>query len=780
MRITTGTGGAPDQGDIVMDDAQIVYNVAGGTRTLTLDAHRSVRSNGGTTIASYGDGGPLNVVFNANANNTSPPPDGGQVSYSGNIYTNGGNVAMSGSWGNATNLGVSIALDGEVIDTRGGNQLGTGPGGYSGGKNELAGGSVQLNGRSNFPPLPDGSVPNDQAGGVFISGTNVRTSTGDVNVFGSSTFGNGVVIDAVAGQGGIFTTSGNVLITGVGSYVSSSPYGSGHGVVIGNGNIAFTAGPTLSSENGNIALRGVRLAGGPISGNGVQLGQRSLVTTTGSGNIEITGESQGNGAGVNFSPELTGTFPTVPAANVAGNNNVVLRAANDGSTDALVVGTGSKVSAASVLNLRPGGLDVQGGATNYAATAVDRTGNAVTLGGPTGAGFSVSSAELARMTAPTLVVGSNAHAANITVAGAIATAGALTLQNGAGGGIQLNAPVTAQRLGLISNGDITQAAGAPITAGTLLARSTAGNVLLENPANNVSASTLGGSAAGAFRYVDADTVQLGSVSVTAFDAGGNVPYVESATSMAADTVFVRTLTGDLLLGTNVTSGGGTDLVAGARFQNLGSYGIAGAPWRVWADTWVGETRGGLTGSAPLPNFYNCAFAGFCGVTLTPGNHFIYRQQPDATVVVGNQTRPFGVPNLPFTFSVAGLILGDTGAGFSGTFSSAGTSLSLPGRYPINATFTSAEGYRVTVLPGELFVTAAFNRPLPDVLREIPQTWLYDRNIGQAPICLATGPLDGDRSSQGNDVLAREWSRVRSRPNLLSCVDTERRNGCADF
>jgi hypothetical protein len=30
------------------------------------------------------------------------------------------------------------------------------------------------------------------------------------------------------------------------------------------------------------------------------------------------------------------------------------------------------------------------------------------------------------------------------------------------------------------------------------------------------------------------------------------------------------------------------------------------------------------------------------------------------------------------------------------------------------------------------------------------------------------------------VLAREWSRVRSRPNLSSCVDTEKRNGCADF
>jgi hypothetical protein len=82
--------------------------------------------------------------------------------------------------------------------------------------------------------------------------------------------------------------------------------------------------------------------------------------------------------------------------------------------------------------------------------------------------------------------------------------------------------------------------------------------------------------------------------------------------------------------------------------------------------------------------------------------------------------------------------------------------------------------------------AAFSRvriarlPRPDVLREVPSTWLYDRNIGPPPICFATGALEGDRASQGGDVLAREWSRVRSRPNLSSCVDTEKRNGCADF
>ena len=85
-----------------------------------------------------------------------------------------------------------------------------------------------------------------------------------------------------------------------------------------------------------------------------------------------------------------------------------------------------------------------------------------------------------------------------------------------------------------------------------------------------------------------------------------------------------------------------------------------------------------------------------------------------------------------------------------------------------------------MVPGNLFVNQMPDLPRPDALRDLPATWVYDRNIGPPPICFATGPLDGDRATQGGDVLAREWSRVRSRPNLSSCVDTEKRNGCADF
>lgn len=67
-----------------------------------------------------------------------------------------------------------------------------------------------------------------------------------------------------------------------------------------------------------------------------------------------------------------------------------------------------------------------------------------------------------------------------------------------------------------------------------------------------------------------------------------------------------------------------------------------------------------------------------------------------------------------------------------------------------------------------------------MLRELPVTYTFDRNLGPAPMCFSTGSLDGVRAQQEGDVLAREWSRVRSRPNLANCVDTSRKNGCGDF
>ncbi|QNK70931.1 filamentous hemagglutinin N-terminal domain-containing protein [Variovorax sp. PAMC26660] len=744
VTITTGTAGT-SPGNINFDSGVVVERTSGATPiTFRLDANNGIGQNPPpcpsfpcspfvpTVIRSTT--GPLDVVFNAKG-------VGGGFSngivYSGQILTDGGNVTMNAD---ATNTGNrAILLSNTTIDTRITALGDAGPGGF-----------VQITGKRGAPTFSTTGAT------VEFNGVNIQSSTGNVAISGIGVQGAGVRIADGTAPSQILTTSGDIEIVGVGSAPTTS-FGT---TTVQSVDLNDAL---VRSVDGNIAIRGLATAGpaGDTSG-GVLLANNALVTTLGVGNIDIAGESQSGGAGVTIAP----------TARVDGNHDVVLRASNGGAVDALVIG--GTVRAGNVLDLRPGGVDATG-------NAVDRTANPITLGSTAATGFAVSADEFTRLDAPTIVAGSNAHAADINVVGPLTLSSALTLENGGGGNINLGGAVTVPKLGLLSRGNITQASNAPITATTLMARSTGGSVLLDQAPNNVSAATVGGGAAGAFRYVDVDTVQLGSVSVVGFDATGNAPQVESATSMAADTVFVRTLSGDLLLGTNVSSTSGTDLVAGSRFQNLGAYTITGAPWRVWADTWVGETRGGLLGSGLYPNLYHCAYSGLCSVSIPAGaNHFIYAQQPTATVVISNVSRPFGYPNQLFSYGIGGLILGDTGVGFFGILGSPAVPSSPLGVYPINGVFISAEGYAVNVVPGNLLVSGLPNLPRPDVLRDLPSTWLYDRNIGPPPICFATGPLEGDRAAQGGDVLAREWSRVRSRPNLSSCVDTEKRNGCSDF
>jgi len=734
VTITTGTGGNAFDGNITFaKDAAIVRSVGGAPLTFELDAAHSINAFNATTQI-QSNAGALNVVFNAGVGG-----QGGSINYNGSINTNGGNVTMNAD--NSLSGTQAIQLTNATIDTRTTALGDAGPGG-----------SVQITGKRAAPTFSGFTAT------VQLNGVSIQTSTGDVSITGTAPGGTGVRIGAGTGQSQILTTSGDIRIVGVGSGVNDASTGpvSVQGVDLSN--------TLLRTTDGDIGIHGLVTPGvASATSGGVLLANNAVVTTLGAGSIDIAGESLANGTGVNIAA----------GAQVNSNRDVVLRASNDGTSDALAIG--GAVRAARVLDLRPGGVDAATG------NAVDRTANPITLGGTAATGFAVSAAEFTRLDAPTIVVGSNAQAADIDVVGPLSLSSALTLQNDGGGNINLGGALTAPTLGLLSRGNIAQTAAAPITAGTLMARSTGGSVLLDQAANNVSADTVGGGAAGAFRYVDVDTVQLGSVSVTGFDAAGNAPQLASATSMAADTVFVRTLSGDLLLGTNVSSTSGTDLVAGARLQNLGGYTIGGAPWRVWADTWVGETRGGLQGSGLYPNLYHCAYSGLCAVSIPAGaNHFIYTQQPLATVVIGNASRPFGYPNPLFSYGIGGLILGDTGRGFFGVMSSPALPGSPQGAYPINGVFTSAEGYAVRVVPGSLFVGGLPDLPRPDTLRDLPSTWVYDRNIGPPPICYATGPLEGDRAAQAGDVLAREWSRVRSRPNLSSCVDTEKRNGCSDF
>ena len=61
-----------------------------------------------------------------------------------------------------------------------------------------------------------------------------------------------------------------------------------------------------------------------------------------------------------------------------------------------------------------------------------------------------------------------------------------------------------------------------------------------------------------------------------------------------------------------------------------------------------------------------------------------------------------------------------------------------------------------------------------------QTYLYDRNMTDAPICYASGPYVQELAEQQGDVLGREWGKVRSKPQLNNCVVKKENNDCGDF
>lgn len=340
------------------------------------------------------------------------------------------------------------------------------------------------------------------------------------------------------------------------------------------------------------------------------------------------------------------------------------------------------------------------------------------------------------------------------------------------GAMAVNAPVSVPNgtLSLTANGQISQTDSGAMTSEQLLAVSRNASVVLNNPGN--APHVVAGRAAGDFAFTNADNLSIGTV--------------DGVSGVQAGTVFIRNLDGDLTLDQPVTATSGSAvLVTGGRLQNPSGQTISASTfWQIWANTWIGENRGGLVGSGRLPNLYGCAFGGNCasaaGLATTAGdNHFLYLQQPTAQVTIASGSGTFGV--VPqFRSSISGLILGDSGNGISGSPDSAFSQVARPGTFSVGGTYTSAEGYLLTVVPGtwtNYLVGAVDARP--DWTRERPDTWLYDHNMGGSPMCAAPG-VDVASAVQQGDVLAREWSLVKSRPKLSSCVASDKQNGCSDF
>lgn len=819
VRIGAGTPvpSAPSGGSLYLLFGSNIQRSSGSVPLeLRLDANRMISGNGfqvGSTA------GALDVLLNSDASGNNP--DFGEISLSfSSIRTNGGALRMFGQGdplgGAATGEFFGISLYEVDLDTRVGQS------------DAGSGGDVSLRGR-----VATSSFSGSAAVNVDMS--SIQASTGSISIHGQALGARGVTLLDSSFSGGslVRTTTGDIRIVGLADTV---PDGSND---IPGIQMVRSA---IESAGGDIDLRG-RSSGDAQNTTGVQLSESSV--SSGGGRLWISGTSGGASSGIVLDEESSVD---------GGAGHVVLRAAGAG-IDGAFSNAGS-VSSASLVNLRAGEVDADGAID-------DSVGQVLLLGGAEGF---ASIASLQGIDAPLLVVGHAGQVGAIELREAWTRSGNLTLQNASADGIAIDGTldVGGSTLVLASAGDITQ--GAAIRAGSLLATSSGGAIGLQHPDNIVDGNTIAGSTAGDFVYSQVGTVTIGSVSGTLLDVTGAPTTITVDGITAGGDVRVQSTGGDIVQLRAVTAGGDVDLVSAGVYLNSGAALSAGGRWKVWADTWVGEDRGGLVGGGPLPNLYNCSFEGSCGVVVDPAaNQFIYAQQPRVTITIGDATREYGLVNPAFTFSLVGLILGDAfGTAVEGSAFASADAASNVGSYLIDGSFTSAAGYGIDIetgllsitpatltlvadpflrffgqanpaftgtvtgfrnddtlssattgtlqwtsqadagsLPGTyaingsgldagnyVFVQAESNQtalrvmPLaavgPDLVRENPTTYLYDRNISPMLACPIAAPTDPLRADQGSDGLAREWTRVRSRPNLTSCIASERKNGCSDF
>ena len=869
----TGQGGTISLGLTIVSsgptstlNANILRSAGTTPVTLRLDAARGIVTAPGTTNTISSTTGPLNVDFNANATGSF---DGGINLQGLSLQSNGGNVRLFGSNDAAlpSSSGFAgVSLNQVQIDTRVGQS------------DSNAGGNISVLGQTL-------GGPNSSNFGVSMFGSTLNSSTGSINLKGSfdprGSYGSGVRLSGAT----LNSTSGAISVTGLGQSFIDTETGSGldaTGVSMQDS--------TLRSTTGPIDVRGGVLQGigsGFTVSTGVRLSEGAAVI--GNGNVSITGSTADGGNGLRLELGSEG-----PDALVSGGH-VTLRASNANQTSDAIVIDGS-VTSTGITNVRPGEVSAAG-------ALLDRNDVAINVGSRTGLGLSQS--DLDNIVAgTTLVLGSNQFGGAITVRLPTTLDNNLTLQTGTGGSIDIGAPLSvgAGTLALVSAGAILQGsffagegqlalrdrtleaplAGpnqtATLTAGKLLVR--AGSAELDLAGNSVD-TLAANTGTGALLYANNKALVLGPVAAVGVDAANNSALALDASALTGGATTVRNFAGNMTLAGNIAAST-LDLVTPGTFQNPGNSSItASSRWHLFANTWVGETRGGLAGNGALPNIYGCSFGVTCAIPISATNNaFIYAQQPTLAVTVNNQARLYGDANPLFTFNATGLLNGDTQAGVvGGAPSTTADSGSNVGNYVINgATLTSPAGYVLTVSNGALAVNPATltyvadpatrtqGQPNPvfngtvtglrnedslsgattgtltwtspatpasepgayainggglsatnyvfsqaegnssalaitaggrsralavrehelgagaiESRREDTGTYVYDRNLGLPQMCVPDSPLDVSVASRSvADLLAVEWARLRTRPNISNCFDSGRKNACGDF
>nr|WP_315209788.1 YDG domain-containing protein [uncultured Albidiferax sp.] len=675
---------------------------------VSLGSSSTVTTSGAGTVSLTGTGGAgtsSNVV--------------GVMVDSSTVGTASGAITVNGTGGASTgtaNDGVRFAGSAQVATTGGHINL-TGAGGGTGSASRSNDGVhvegtalVSAGGAGNLTIVGAGGngTDGDSDGVSLFTGATLQTASGTLSITGTG--GNGDTVDyGIYMPGGTVQTTagGNIQMTGTATPGSDDA----HGVHVADGQVRTTGG-------GNIVLTGT--AGGGSNSQGVRLASNAAVSTS-SGTVQILGTLVGGATAASSAVSIDG------GSSVNANGAISIEGNAQGQADAVGVRLGTSSIATSnnnAITITTDSYDGTGTQTVSAGTGTvivqNRTaGTRVNLGGAdvlTGSPLTLGlgSAELARITAGTLVIGRNdaTAAGAMTVSSAVAPTLATNVVLRTGSTLAVNAPITVNNtLTFSALGNVSQAVGGNITATNLLLNGP-GNYALATASSNA-VTTLAALGAGVVSYQNSSALQIGSVDgVDGITASGAV-YVGTATgnlTVAQNVTTTDTSSAAVLLNAGVASAAGT--ASGGNIVFSGSPAITtGSGGRTTL------MSGSVAGSTGLTSFVGAGSGRFrynsdevttnYTAPLGTGAYGIYREAPTVDLATGNVSITYGDTLPSLSASVSGAVNGDVlgasvavGGALSGSLNyTAGSHTLTPG-----SASALALGYAVgTVTAGSLSV-----------------------------------------------------------------------------
>jgi hypothetical protein len=693
--------------------------------TLSLQAQNNVILEAGSSIIAS-DSGPLNVHLAANI-------DGG-----GN-----GGVELRGETGGSSGpLPVTITTLGGDLTIGGGADPATGLAERRGQRGVVISGAViDTSGAAtagNISIRGRGGVEDGEgiigAEGVTIADSDLKGN--DIAVLGAGSAGNGVRIE----NSTLSTTSGSIdvrgtLVDAVGSSPASGVLlGAGVGVNLGStGTLTVAGHATLAPDVGNEGT----MAGVLI--DSVQVRGGSRVTLA--GETDVAG-----GFGVLHAAESGSGLTIGGVEGGESSADVVLGGFAGAGAGERALGISSlQIDTTGRVNFRPLAVTVATGEDGVPAIDIGESLDSTIAVGATTTNdmdFLVQGQWLGAFTeesesfvqAGTIVIGSSQHTGQIRVGdGAMADSAAgtrVSLQNqGQAGGEDLPGGIAFEgsaggaglaELSLLTAGDVTQG-GALTVAQLVIQGGPQSNIDLRNEGNKIGAVSF--DPPNSLLLSTSGALSVNSGTAYGFDTADGFTETDITVNQAGQTLQLQALGGDLELNTSIemTNANATvDLVASGTFRNPGNATIS-----------FGENAGGqwriwsatLEGFQPgglagtTPNFFDCSF-GNCEAPT--GNVFLFAQAAPAAPPTG----------LPFDLNDPGLF----------------------------------QDFRT-----HLFL----DQQRSDV---------YGLNTPSRPqICAAVSTIQGISEPELQaDPLSVEWTRVRSQPQLSSCLDLNNGNACASF